>query len=192
MASLAPSIAGPTAEELLRLQNDASTEFVDGQIVEKPVSIESSLIEQTVARLLGNEAAKTHSAEVFGATICYRCFPEDPNKYRRPDASVVTSQRFSGLDLTDGFLFVPPDLAVEVVSPNDLSYEVSEKVDEYLRNGFPLIWIVEPATKTVTIYRGDGTVTRLRANDEITGEKALPTFRCKVAEFFLLPANAKM
>jgi Uma2 family endonuclease len=83
---------------------------------------------------------------------------------------------------------IPADLAVEVLSPTDLAYDVAAKIDEYLRNGFPLVWVVEPNTRTVVVHRADGSVTKLRDNDEISGESALPDFRCKVAEFFAQPA----
>jgi Uma2 family endonuclease len=72
-----------------------------------------------------------------------------------------------------------------VISPNDVAYDMNEKVEEYLSNGFPLIWVVYPKTRSVEIYRGNGSVALLRDQDEITGEAALPSFRCKVAEFFV-------
>ena len=88
------------------------------------------------------------------------------------------------VDPDEGFMPIPPDLAVEVVSPNDLAYDVANKIEEYLKNGFSLIWIVYPSTRTVSIHRADGTVSLLHENDEISGESALPEFKCKVADFF--------
>jgi Uma2 family endonuclease len=114
----------------------------------------------------------------------YQCFPDEPGKFRKPDVSVVSTARLVDIDSTTGFMPIAPDLAIEVVSPNDLASELADKIEEYLHNGFPLVWIVQPSTHTVTIHRGDGSVSHLHADDEITGESALPTFRCKVAEFF--------
>lgn len=73
---------------------------------------------------------------------------------------------------------------VEVLSPTDLAVKVAAKVEEYLVNGFRLVWIVNPVAKTVTIHRHDGSVALLHEGDDITGESALPNFRCKVGEFF--------
>jgi Uma2 family endonuclease len=180
----------PTSSELLRLQDDAGVEFVNGQILEKPVSIRSGEIELAIGWALRNVAMRTGSARVYPATVGYRCFSDDPMKFRRPDVSVVRKDRMARVDPDEGFMPIPPDLAVEVVSPNDLVTDLEIKVEEYLSNGFPLVWVVEPATKTVTIHRGDGSLSRLHAKDEITGEAALPTFRCKVAEFFeTIPAK---
>jgi Uma2 family endonuclease len=77
---------------------------------------------------------------------------------------------------------------VEVVSPNDTSEEVDEKVIEWLKAGVRLVWVVSPALKTVRIHRprtaGNGSVSLLLAEDTITGEDVIPGFSAKVAEFF--------
>jgi Uma2 family endonuclease len=170
--------------QLDRLADESGVEYVHGQIVEKPVSIESSLIEATVLRLLGNVAAQRRSAFVFGSGMGYQCFPDDPGKFRKPDVSVVRSERMAGIDPKSGFLQIPPDLAIEVLSPNDLAADIDEKVDDYLRNGFPLVWVIQPATRSVTVRQSDGSITLLRDHDEITAGNAIPEFRCKIAEFF--------
>lgn len=182
VAQRAPTIY--SAEDLLRAQSEGGVEFVNGQLVEKPVSIESCEVEATLVRLLGNEAALTKTARIFPSSMGYQCFPEEPGRFRKPDVSTVRSDRLAGFDPETGLIPFPPDLAVEVISPNDISYDITKKVDEYLRNGFPLIWVVHPNVRTVTIYRADGSVSVLHEQDEITGESALPTFRSKVGDFF--------
>ena len=80
---------------------------------------------------------------------------------------------------------IPADLVVEVVSPNDLSYEVVEKAQDYLSAGFPLVWVIHPNVCTVTVYRAGRTgPVVLGVDDEITAEPALTEFRCRVAAFF--------
>jgi Uma2 family endonuclease len=170
-----------------RLEREGGVEFVTGKLLEKPVSVESSRVEAIISRMLGNEAARSAKAEVFGSTMGYRCFPDDPLRFRKPDVSVVHTDRLVGIDPEECFMPAPPDLAVEVISPGDLAYDMAQKIEEYLKNGFRLIWIVYPNTKTVAIHRADGSVSHLHEQDEITGESALPTFRCKVAEFFAHP-----
>lgn len=174
----------PSADQLRRLERESGVELVDGQIVEKPVSRESSKVEATIVRLLGNEAAKTGLVEVYGSSMGFRCYPDDPQKFRKPDVSVVRSERLAGSSPQDGFITIPADLAVEVVSPNDLAIDLADKVQEYLENGFPLVWVVYPNTRTVFVHRADGSVALLHENEEITAESALPTFRCRVADFF--------
>ena len=79
---------------------------------------------------------------------------------------------------------MPADLVVEVVSPNDLLHEVSEKVALYLANGFGQVWVVDPALRTVTAHRPGVAPLAHRAECEITAEPALAHFRCRVGDFF--------
>ena len=85
---------------------------------------------------------------------------------------------------------IPADLVVEVLSPQDRAYDVWLKTEEYLANGFKLIWEVHPHTRTVVIHRADGSVAKLHEQDDITGESLLPGFKCKVGEFFAVPVGA--
>jgi Uma2 family endonuclease len=79
---------------------------------------------------------------------------------------------------------IPPDIAIEVTSPNDVIYELEEKVEEYLRAGVRLIWLIHPEVRVIQVIRGDGSGYRLRAGDELSGEDVVPGFRCPVASLF--------
>jgi Uma2 family endonuclease len=172
-----------TADDLLRLPDSTGFELVDGQLKERNVSKESSRVGLTIGRLLANEAARTGEAEVYGADMGYQCFPPDAEKeIRKADASVIRRDRLATVPGDVGYMPIPADLAVEVLSPNDLIRAVNDKVEEYLDAGFGLVWVVDPVKKYVMVHRPDGTVTKLHENDEITGEAALPGFRCRVVE----------
>ena len=80
--------------------------------------------------------------------------------------------------------YIPPDLAVEVVSPNDLAYDVESKVVEYLDASVALVWVIDPEARTVRIYRRDGSISWLREHGELSGEEVLPGFQCRVAANF--------
>ena len=79
---------------------------------------------------------------------------------------------------------VPPDLAVEVVSPSDKLYSVIEKAFIYLNAGTRLVWVIEPVAKTVTVYRSETDMTLLSPGDTLTGEDVVEGFACQVAAFF--------
>lgn len=178
-----------TPEDLLALPEGNSTELVDGQLVEKNVSVESSKIEALFTSRFQIHLFNHPVAEVFPASLGYRCFEDSPDKIRKPDTTVIRLERLKTLlDLNPGFMPIVPDLAVEVISPNDIVYEVDEKVREYLDAGFPLVWVADPKARTITVYPQDGRPVIFTEDDEITAETALPGFRCKVAEFF--PASA--
>ncbi|HSU66548.1 MAG TPA: Uma2 family endonuclease [Tepidisphaeraceae bacterium] len=172
-----------TPEEFLNLPDSVGYELVDGQLVERHVSEKSSGIGAYIIYLLTVDAEKTREAKVYGADLSYQCFPDDPGMLRRPDVSLVRRSRLAELD-NPGTMPLPADLVVEVLSPNDLAYDVDRKIELYLEAGFGLVWVVNPEMKVVTVHRPDGSVSRLHEKDEITGESALPSFRRKVAEFF--------
>lgn len=174
-----------TPADLLAMPDDGKRyELVDGELVALNVSTLSSLVASRLGRRLGNHCEPTGIAWVLGADNGYQCFPDRPNKVRKPDVSAILCERLPIEKLDDGFTQIAPDIAVEVISPNDNANDVDKKVKEYLAAGVRLIWIVYPESQTVLIRRTDGTGTFLQATDELTGETVLPGFRCLVGDLF--------
>jgi Uma2 family endonuclease len=109
----------------------------------------------------------------------------DPDTVRGPDVSFYSHARSPRSAVGRGLRPIPPDLAVEVVSPGNRAGGISAKVAEYQAVGTLLIWVIYPASRTVVMHR---------PNDEppvVLGEDAvienlpeLPRFRCPVAAFF--------
>ncbi len=112
----------------------------------------------------------------------YQCFPHAPSLVRRPDVSFVRYGRLPGGVLPRGWIKIRPDLAVEVVSPNDTAEELDERLEDYERAGIPLIWVVYPKLRTAKVYRGDGSFRRVREEDMLSGEDIIPGFRCLLRE----------
>src|SRR5205085_11342698 len=123
---------------------------------------------------LDNFASPRNLGIILSATNGIRCFSGEPGKVRKPDISFIKRERFTIEHLREGFLTIAPDLAIEVISPNDLASELNEKVEDYRSAGIALIWIIDPEVRTVLIFRRDGTVTRLGQKDELTGEDVVP------------------
>ena len=84
---------------------------------------------------------------------------------------------------------IAPDLAVESVSPNDLAYDVDEKVQDWLLAGTRLVWVVNPQTRTIEVHRAQRPGSIFREGDELDGEDVLPGFRCQVKELFEPPVG---
>jgi Uma2 family endonuclease len=177
-----------TPDDLLRLPDAVSYELVDGKLVERNMGMESSQIAARILILLGRFLTDHQLGLIFGADASYQCFPDAPNKVRKPDVSFIRSGRLADDRAPQGHSRIHPDLVVEVVSPGDLSYEVEEKVAEYLRAGVPLIWVVHPPTRTVRVHRPrtapQDRVSDLTDADTLTGEDVLPGFSCAVRDFF--------
>jgi Uma2 family endonuclease len=179
-----------TPDDVLNMSDDVLYELVDGRLVEVHVSVESSLICSGVIQILMNHCGSPRIAHVF-AEHGYTCFPDKRNRMRRPDVSLILAARMTAELFEEGFTSIPPDLAVEVVSPKDRVYDLEEKLDDYSNAGIPVVWLVYPSIRKVRIiYRGE-TRPALGPDDELTGEDILPGFRCRVADLFAgLPATS--
>lgn len=173
-----------TPEDLLEMPDGDRYELVDGELVERNMSGTSSEVGLKIAGRLMYHVEREELGHAFGADCDYRCFAADGNRIRKPDASFIQSGRVSRAELDAGFVTVAPDLAVEVVSPNDLAYKLQVKVDQYLQAGVKLVWVVEPVTKSITVYRPDSDASYLHEDDELSGEDILPGFRCAIRELF--------
>jgi Uma2 family endonuclease len=178
-------------EDLLTMPDGDRFELVDGQLVERKMSKWSSYVAGSTFHRLRNHSDAHRLGWVYPEGTSYQCFPDDPKRVRRPDVSFIRLDRMSSEEaMSEGHVRIVPDLAVEVISPNDLAYDIDEKVDEYETAGVKLIWIVNPQMRTVRVHRADGTVRLLREKDELDGEQVFPGFRCRVGELFLPAAGS--
>jgi Uma2 family endonuclease len=75
-----------------------------------------------------------------------------------------------------------PDLAVEVLSPDDRPGAVLEKVGDWLNAWVRLVWVVDPLRGLARVYRADGTEALLATGDSLDGEDVLPGFSCRLAD----------
>lgn len=177
-----------TPDEFEQMSGTEGYELVDGELKEKGMGLESSWVQLRIGRLLATWAEAGGHGWVFDSEGGFRCFPHRPNLVRKPDASFVRLGRFKDDQVPGGHGHLVPDLAVEVVSPNDDYYKVEDKVNDYLLVAVPMIWVVNPPTRSVYVYVATGVIRRLAADDELIGDPILPGFRVKVAELFPPPA----
>lgn len=100
--------------------------------------------------------------------------------------SVLLRERIPSTGISRTFVDGAPDLAVKIVSPGDTAAEVADKVRDYLTHGVRLVWVVEPKTQTVTVYRPNGTAQLLQAaaGHTVDGETVIPGFAVSVQELF--------
>jgi len=81
--------------------------------------------------------------------------------------------------------YVPfaPDLAVEMVSPNDKAEEIHSKVQKYLQYGTRMVWVAYPETRTVVVHTPSGAQT-LHEDETLDGGEVLPGFKLLIREIF--------
>ena len=120
---------------------------------------------------------------MFGAETGFK-LTTNPDTVRAPDAAFVSKANIPA-DLSEkGYWPGAPDLAVEVVSPNDTSGEVDEKIEAWLEAGCVSVWIVDPKLETVTIYHSRTEVFVRTGGETLTDDSLLPGFLCRIDEIF--------
>jgi Uma2 family endonuclease len=171
-----------TPEDLLAMPGGKSYELVGGQLVERKRGAESSWVAGRIHSRLDRFCEEHEVGWAFQSECGYQCFSHESGRVRKPDVSFMRYGRLPGGVLPKGWVKIRPDLAIEVVSPNDIADEVDEKLADYEKVGIPLIWVLYLGSRTVMVYRGDGSVSRLHEADELSGEDVIPGFRCPVRE----------
>ncbi len=178
-----------TPDDLLTQPDAIRFELVDGHLVERNMGMESSKVAGQILGLIWLFLRSSRLGHLFGPDAGYQCFVDDPRKVRKPDVSFVAAGRLPGDRAPTGYCLIAPDLAIEVISPSDVFYDVEEKIAEYLNAGVKRVWVVNPQRRTVSIHRppgsGQGAVTALSEADKIGGEDVLPGFEASVKEFFV-------
>lgn len=191
-----------TPEDLLMMPDGKNFELVDGQLVERhrttpPPQGEDHmgfLADQIAVRLL-QRLANFCDEHPLGWVLMpssggFQGFPHSPRRICKPDVAFVRYGRFPDEQLPPGNAQLAPDLAAEVVSPNDVYEDVIEKIEEYLRAGVRLVWVISPRNHTIHVYRANRSAHVLRENDELDGEDVVPGFRCPVRDLFPQPRAA--
>jgi Uma2 family endonuclease len=171
-----------TPEDLLAMPDSKRYELVGGRLVERKMGAESSLVGGKLYSRLDPFCEGHDLGFVWPADNGYQCFRHAPGLVRRPDVSFVKKGRLPEDVPPDGWIKIPPDLAVEVVSPDDSAEELEEKLDDYQKARVPLVWVIYPKRRKARILRLDGTDAVLGEDDELSGEDVIPGFRCPLRE----------
>ena len=174
-----------TADELLKLDAQGFCgELIRGVLCEMPppgiehgqicLRIGSLILRFVDERRLGT--ATTNDAGVV--------LERDPDTVRGPDVAFYSNDRLSPGVRVPGYSEHPPDLAVEVKSPNDSRDDIHDKALMWLSYGVRLVWVVLPDTRTVDVYRSSRDITTVSGGSELSDDGVLPGFRCTLEDVF--------
>jgi Uma2 family endonuclease len=173
-----------TAEDLWNMPGDQRRELVRGELrTMAPAGFEHGAVIVRLTILLGAYVQRLKLGIVVGAETGF-VLARNPDVVRGADIAFVSTARLPAPEVAKKFYEGAPDLAVEVVSPSDALDTIEEKVDDYLNAQTPLIWLVNPRRKTVTIYRPEQKPRIIGETDMLDGEDVVPGFACRVAEAF--------
>lgn len=152
-------------------------ELIGGEIVEKMASFTPSKIAMRIGRFIGNFADSM--GYVTGADGTYIL---SPGYAVMPDVGYIAKARLPVEPERE--VQGPPDLAVEVKSPTDSKRELRLKVEDYLRFGTKMVWLVLPEEQQVEVYIPDADVSEYGLEDTLNGGDVLPGFTLTVKKLF--------
>jgi Uma2 family endonuclease len=158
-------------------------ELYDGRLVlMAPPADEHSLIQHRIGVALYKYAESLGLGEARSEVgIILR---RNPDRVVGPDAALVASRSLPVRRSPEGYLETIPELVIEIRSKNDTPAELRDKVHEYLQAGVQIVWVVEPQSKSVTVFRSRESPHDLKAGDVLTAERVISGFQVPVAELF--------
>ena len=167
-----------TAEEFL--ENDVpGYEYAKGELIPmSPATRRHGKISAKVIWHLSSHVYENGLGELYTAGTIFQV----GDRMMKPDVAFVSTARLD-VDEDKGFP-IPPDLAIEVVSPTDVHYRIIRKVFDYLEAGTRLVWVLDPVAKAVTVYRSESDIEILTHEATLTGENVVPGFACPVRQLF--------
>lgn len=175
-----------TAEEFLRFAGEPGKryELIDGGMIEMaPAGAQHGAIAYRIGHLIGNYVFAHSLGELYTAETGF-VLRRSPDTIRAPDFAFVSAERLPDGGSPEGYLDLAPDLVVEVISPSDTARSVQRRIDDWLKAEALVVVVVYPEPRTVFLWRGINVVERRTGDEEISLEPALPSFRCKVSDFF--------
>ena len=174
-----------TAEELLRMPADGFRyELVRGELRKMPPAgqihgeYSTSLIASLAVHAKANGLGKVY------ATDTGFLLESNPDHVRAPDVAFVSNNRLKEIGESSGFARGAPDLAIEVISPNDRYAEVDEKVADWLNAGTIVVVVVNPRNRTVKVHRSPNDITSLEETDTLDVRDIVPDWRMPIKDIF--------
>ncbi|MDL5049320.1 Uma2 family endonuclease [Oscillatoria amoena NRMC-F 0135] len=102
-----------------------------------------------------------------------------------PDAAFVAKQRWESLTEEQQKKFAPltPDFIIEVRSESDSLSQLKSKMDDWVRNGCRLAWLIDPIEKKAYVYKPGGPFAVIdNFNATLSGEDVLPGFELDLSK----------
>ena len=178
-----------TLDQFLALpETKPGSEYIDGKVVQKPMPSTAHIFVQHLLSLVLGTFLRDHPLGIAGPE--WRCVfgPPGAERARLPDFAFVAWAHL-GADAWDGPHWGPPDLAVEVLSPDDRPGDVAEKIVFYLLNGVRLVWLIDPGQRTVQVFTSSGGSRLLHDEDILDGGEVFPGFAISVRDILPPPGS---
>jgi Uma2 family endonuclease len=172
-----------TGEELFRRPDLGPCELVNGRVV--PLTLTGfahGSIELELGSRLSTYSKETGRGQVASGDVGIY-IRRDPDTVRGADVIYISHERVAQ-SRSKNFLEVAPELVVEVLSPTDRWSYLMEKVADYFSAGVLRVWVANPRTSRILVYRSPESFVELGVGEVLRDEELLPGFSLPIAEIF--------
>ena len=174
-----------TAEELFAMPDDGyhRYELVRGELrtMAPPGQYHGEYTGNTYLSL-GNHVRANNLGKTY--TEIGFLIETDPDHVRAPDTAFISRERLEAIGEGPGYFPAAPDLAIEVISPNDRLTRVNEKVRDWLDAGTRMIIVVNPRRRNATVHRPNEDPVTLTEEDSLDGDNVVPGWTMPVKDIF--------
>ena len=174
-----------TADQLLALPDDGHRyELVRGELRKSPLNgAEHGIVSANIAFALAPYVKAHNLGTALGGNVGF-LIESNPDHVRAPDAAFIRRERVEAAGHIPGYFPGPPDLAVEVISPDDRYTEVEEKVADWLAAGVQLVILVDPRRRSVTLHASGQAPVTLTDQDTLDGSPVVPGWQTPIRDIF--------
>ncbi len=174
-----------TAQELCQYSHEPyQQELVDGILYEmEPPGAEHGFVAAKIARLLMRHVDEADGV-VFASEVGFH-IASDPDTVRAPDVAFVARAGVPETGIPRGYWPGPPDLAIEVVSPNDRRSKVEGNALHWLASGTRAVVVLDPPLRTATVYRARDDIRVLTADETLDLGDIVTGWSAPVSALFL-------
>lgn len=157
---------------------DRLFEYIGGEPIEVPSNPFVSEIASRINYWITHYLMQNDIGHITGEAGGYMVAGE---RYA-PDVAYISKAQQPELPQR-GYNPIPPDLAVEVLSPSNEPDDMQIKINNYLLAG-TVVWLVNPAKKHVTVFSPGRPAQRINVQGTLDGGDILPGFALAVKDIF--------
>jgi Uma2 family endonuclease len=174
-----------TAAELELMPDDGNRyELVRGELIQlSPAGRQHGNIGFEFGRQFSNFVKAHRLGEVYLAETGF-VLNRGPDTVRAPDFAFIHKQRLAEIEGLTGYIPIPPDLAVEVISPDDRYIEVNQNTQDWLNFGVRAVVVINPRTEETTVHRPQGRPLVLNSDATLELPEIVPGWSLALRELF--------
>lgn len=173
-----------TADQLLRASGLGRCELVAGDLrMMSPAGFRHGVVTARIAAAMASHVEARGLGTVLAAETGF-VIAQDPDTVRAPDVAFVRAERLTA-GMPTGFFVGPPDLAVEVLSPNDRPGDTAARIDDWMRAGTQQVWVVDPESRTLVVHRQANELNAFAEHQSVSGDDVIPGFVLPLGRLFV-------